>query len=301
MLYLVYDSSYPVNYRLCGNLISKDGFVHMKRTASFWVFITIIKGTLHITQNGIPYSVSEGESILLLENVYHFGHKPSEGELSYYWVEFTLTDPNYKIYNFGSLNRRYQKDWITILNNDNNSLTEKCIIPVTSTVGQEKISLIFFSQLLGLATREQYKNTPRCFHATNLLLNQVYNETLPDVLNKSGTIPKKISTIIEWISSHYMEHITASSVAEQFMYNPSYLSNIFKQYTGRSLTDFINNYRIEVAKNLLGSNDHYTLKAIALQTGFPDDKYFMRVFHKYTNMTPKEYKDVTRHKPINTK
>lgn len=105
MLYFISDASKPVEYISCGNLASKDGFVHPKRNIDSFVLIIVIKGTLHITQNMTNYDVRENEFILLFPNTLHYGYHQTDGELSYYWVHFYVKDPDYSIYNRGSLLR----------------------------------------------------------------------------------------------------------------------------------------------------------------------------------------------------
>lgn len=105
MLYFISDASKPVEYISCGNLASKDGFVHPKRNIDSFVLIIVIKGTLHITQNMTNYDVRENEFILLFPDTLHYGYRQTEGELSYYWVHFYVKDPDYSIYNRGSLLR----------------------------------------------------------------------------------------------------------------------------------------------------------------------------------------------------
>ena len=69
MLYFISDASKPVEYISCGNLASKDGFVHPKRNIDSFVLIIVIKGTLHITQNMTNYDVRENEFILLFPDI----------------------------------------------------------------------------------------------------------------------------------------------------------------------------------------------------------------------------------------
>lgn len=105
MLYFISDAGKPVEYISCGNLTSKGGFVHPRRNIDSFVLIIVIKGTLHICQNMSNFDVKEDEFILLFPNTLHYGYRPSSGELSYYWVHFYVHDPNYSIYNRGSLLR----------------------------------------------------------------------------------------------------------------------------------------------------------------------------------------------------
>ncbi len=299
MFYCVYNVDYPIEYLNCGNLISKDRFLHMHRTADYYVFIMVIKGVLHITQNGIPYDIHENETILLLENTYHYGHQESEGELSYYWVHFKITDPDHKIYNRGSLKRVFLANNLPNLMLPQSDFNNMCILPELASVGEDKMSLIFFSQLLNMAIQDRYRKSIRVHHCLNLLLNQFSYENMADTLDQTTAMPKKLVNIMEWIALHHAEPITAASVSQEFNYHPSYLSSLFKEYTDKPLTDYINHYRIDVAKNLLVQYPHHPITRIAKRSGFHDEKYFMRIFKKYTSMTPTEYRNAFRLKPMN--
>ena len=83
-------------------------------------------------------------------------------------------------------------------------------------------------------------------------------------------------------------------------YNPNYLSTLFKRSTGVSLSHFIAQTRIDAAKELLLSSA-YTVKSIAAQVGFCDEKHFMKMFRLYEQMTPTAYRSVYGKIHINTR
>jgi len=64
---------------------------------------------------------------------------------------------------------------------------------------------------------------------------------------------------------------------------------IFKKLTGRSAIDYITQLRVEKAALLLRQGE-YNIKEIAFATGFNDSNYFTRVFKKYKNTAPSEFK-----------
>ena len=105
MLYCISDASFPMSYVSSGNLVSEGGFVHPRRILDTFVFILVQQGTLHITQGQKNYSVHSNEFIILFPDRLHYGYRPCEGKLSYYWVHFNVTDPHYCIYNRGALLR----------------------------------------------------------------------------------------------------------------------------------------------------------------------------------------------------
>lgn len=80
-----------------------------------------------------------------------------------------------------------------------------------------------------------------------------------------------------------------SNVAERFGYHVDYLSALFKQCMGMSLSQFIIRTRLDAARDLL-SEYGVSVREAALSCGFSDEKYFMRQFRKKEGMTPGEYR-----------
>lgn len=72
--------------------------------------------------------------------------------------------------------------------------------------------------------------------------------------------------------------------------NPSYLSTLFKKETGSTLTEYVNQKRIEHAVFLLNSSN-LQIQMIAQYSGIADVNYFTKTFKKIIGITPKEYRD----------
>lgn len=60
-----------------------------------------------------------------------------------------------------------------------------------------------------------------------------------------------VSSVQTYISAHYGEQLSLDQLAQQFYLSSSYLSRLFKRETGTTLTTYLQNVRIEAAKNLL--------------------------------------------------
>ena len=80
------------------------------------------------------------------------------------------------------------------------------------------------------------------------------------------------------------------NLAAQLNVNPSYLSTLFKKETGSTLTEYVNQKRIEHAVFLLNSSG-LQIQMIAQYSGIPDVNYFTKTFKKIIGITPKEYRD----------
>ena len=78
-------------------------------------------------------------------------------------------------------------------------------------------------------------------------------------------------------------------VAEVIGLSPCHLSRIFKKEVGMSMVDYVQKERIEAAKYMLIHTDE-TLAAISQYLYFSTQSYFIRIFRKYTGMTPGQYR-----------
>lgn len=130
-------------------------------------------------------------------------------------------------------------------------------------------------------------------------LNRVLRSYTGRVLDAlaSGIHPNeasiRISKVFEYIEGNYMRNITAQNIADYIHISPSYLSKLFKQETGKNLVDWINEYRVTVAKDMIDSCE-YKMYEISEKVGFENAHYFTKVFRKYIGMTPTEYMNQKR-------
>ncbi|PPK86149.1 signal transduction histidine kinase [Neolewinella xylanilytica] len=77
-------------------------------------------------------------------------------------------------------------------------------------------------------------------------------------------------------------------LAEALFISRSLLYKKIKSLTDRSVTDFVNFFKLEKARHLLAA-ERMTIAEIAYQCGFSDPKYFSRVFRKAYGYPPSEY------------
>lgn len=94
-----------------------------------------------------------------------------------------------------------------------------------------------------------------------------------------------------YIELHYSDpDLSLQLVADKCNTTTSYLSRLFKESFGVNFVEYLNEYRIEKAKELL-DHSNTTVKDIALSTGFNSQQNFIRVFKKHIGLTPGQYKN----------
>ncbi|MDL2236634.1 helix-turn-helix domain-containing protein [Christensenellaceae bacterium OttesenSCG-928-K19] len=99
-----------------------------------------------------------------------------------------------------------------------------------------------------------------------------------------------ILDIITYIRQNYMQKITLNDISSNVNFSVSYISRVFKDEMGISITGFINKVRVDNAKMLLLDKD-IPLVEVAYLCGFEDQTYFNKVFKKQTGTSPGKYRD----------
>lgn len=100
---------------------------------------------------------------------------------------------------------------------------------------------------------------------------------------------KPIRDAKKYIQEHYNEAISLETVSREAGFNPAYFSTVFKKSTGENFLDYLKDVRIENAKEMLVHSD-LDIPSIASAVGYADIKYFTRLFHKATSLTPNDYR-----------
>lgn len=97
-----------------------------------------------------------------------------------------------------------------------------------------------------------------------------------------------IKRVVDYIEANLHQELTLHTLAHLVHLNAQYLSRLFKQETGHTLTSFITIRRIEKAKQYFHHTKD-TISEISERCGFSDPNYFTRVFKKYVGLTPTQY------------
>ncbi|OZB96862.1 response regulator [Paenibacillus sp. XY044] len=101
---------------------------------------------------------------------------------------------------------------------------------------------------------------------------------------------KAVEIVKRWIADHYSEHAELNTLAAMVYLTPSYLSKLFKQETGLTLTEYITDVRLKNAKRLLRTEPNMKVHKIGAEVGYADPAYFNKLFKKVVGVTPNEYK-----------
>ena len=97
----------------------------------------------------------------------------------------------------------------------------------------------------------------------------------------------------QYIEEHYSEKIVLKDLANELFVNADYFSSVFKKDVGIGFNDYLRQYRMTIAQQLIRSGA-YSLEQVAEKVGYSDPKHFSKSFKKTLGVSPAEYKKFYR-------
>lgn len=98
-----------------------------------------------------------------------------------------------------------------------------------------------------------------------------------------------VMKILEYIKRYYNTSLSLNVLADKFHYNSRYISQIIKKETGVNFVDYLNQVRIQRAKQFL-KQDGNRVEEISTKVGYNDSRYFAKIFKNSEGVTPSEYR-----------
>lgn len=121
----------------------------------------------------------------------------------------------------------------------------------------------------------------RYWHKSGIELN-IYSDTNEELF-------KKLQIVFSYISENYDKNLRASDMAKLCNMSFSYFSRSFKRVMKTTYNEYLNYVRITEAEKLLISTD-LNVTEVAMQVGFSTASYFIKQFHIYKKISPKQFK-----------
>ena len=115
------------------------------------------------------------------------------------------------------------------------------------------------------------------------ILSVVHKET------QKHSLPSKFVNAVSLINSKYKGNfLSVREICRDAEISETYFRKLFLKYYKKTPITYINELRIEYARNLIANG--VSIETAAYTSGFSDSKYFARVVKKYFNCTPRELK-----------
>ena len=159
---------------------------------------------------------------------------------------------------------------------------------------------IFVENLFSKLIHEDTKRPPNFDYYRKILLMEllifIQRKKLPDQNEhfvETNRTHKKISQIIHFINGNFAEPLSLEYISDRFSISTSHLSRTFKDTTGFTFSEYVNNTRLKEARSLL-QDSKLTVSEIAERAGFGNLTHFGRVFKTMTGTSPLKYRKQNR-------
>jgi AraC-like DNA-binding protein/mannose-6-phosphate isomerase-like protein (cupin superfamily) len=148
---------------------------------------------------------------------------------------------------------------------------EKKIIRLSKSSGFERI--IHLQELLQALAKTQYYK---------LLAGELYQHENLTFTNF------RLTKVLQFINTNYQRKIELETVADIANLHPAAFCRFFKEKTGKSLSEYVNDMRIGYACRLI-IDGKLSVSQISYESGFNNLSNFNRTFKRHTKMTPTDY------------
>ena len=263
--YLFMDRGLRLDY--CGMERCKPGQVFGPYVRQNYVIHFIIDGKGHLQTGDRHYDLQKNQAFILWPGEESTYQAEEEDPWVYSWVGFHGTQAATIVSKMGFV--KDQKDVVRI--------------------GDARVLTGFISRML--ESREMtYANYLKRGAWLELLFAEVMEDA--DVPEMSNPFSEEtyVEMAIEEITSHFDHPVKVAGIARKIGINRSYLSSIFKKQVGVSPQQFLINYRMEKAAQLL-TQTSMAIRTVAAAVGYADPLTFSKAFRQKYMVSPSVYRD----------
>lgn len=149
-------------------------------------------------------------------------------------------------------------------------------------------------------TGDELRMTPEAIleHTEGLFFYQDLHQSLIEALddfwrdlNSSESENSSVYLIKSYIQRHYGNPmLSTKEISEYASLSASYACTIFKNETGQTLNQYLTEYRLSKAQELL-NDPRNTVATVSTMVGYNDSNYFSKAFKKYTGISPSVYRE----------
>ena len=131
-----------------------------------------------------------------------------------------------------------------------------------------------------------WSNIPEVVPILHDKLHAAYREK-----SRMNTLSPIVSKTVKIVKERFTQNLSLQGIATEIYVNPSYLSKVFLKEMQQTFVDYLTEQRLNHAQELLRQTS-LTIREVAAQSGYHNEKYFMKLFKKNTGTTPGDYRNI---------
>lgn len=231
----------------------------------FYHYLQSDEGCGQFEVDGQSYQVNEGEGILFAPYLRHS-----------YWA----STPRW-VNSFITFTGKLESTIPTILNNRKVIIVKQEQYQRISALLQEIIQR--YCQFPG----DTQTISIECYHILMEFTRQLDTQDL----KANSLYNEYVMPVLKIIETDYASRLTAQELSQRVYITPQYLSRLFLRFLGCSVYEYLLNYRIAKAKELLRFGYPMEIQQIAQKVGFDTSSHFIEMFKKRVGVTPYRFRE----------
>ncbi len=250
-----------------GELEAKKQHVSSRSNLASYLFFMVVAGSGNLTCNGKNYPLSKG-SCVFVDCRKPYSHTTDPEDLwTLKWVHF-----------FGpAMGQVFDK------------YCERGGQPVFVPTSLDEMDRVW-NALMEVASGHDYMRDMLINQHLSTLLTLLMAESWhPEEAAGAGVKRASVTEVKEYLDRHYREKIKLDELAAQFYINKYYLTKVFKEQYGQSISSYLLNLRITKAKQLLRFSEK-SIEEIGIEVGIGAPHYFSQVFKEVEGVPPSTYR-----------
>lgn len=249
----------------------------------------VMNGSCGHRVNQSTYLLTKGCIFMLPPYVSHQIEPLGETNLKIFGCEFSTAFVDESMRSIATGSSRFDMDYLKPFFNLTDTVQPKLSLTDQSMIEAESL----FANMLNEYTfeRKYYEFSIKIDLMKLLVIIARENANNADRLSYkvSDSYKENLNEAIDYINNHYSSRIYIDDVCKIAAMSKTYFSHYFKQTTGKTFTEYINNLRIRKAMVLLTETKD-TIIEICQACGYNDNSYFNRIFKKETGISPGQYR-----------
>ncbi|MBQ7390045.1 MAG: AraC family transcriptional regulator [Clostridia bacterium] len=167
-------------------------------------------------------------------------------------------------------------------------------------VSDERVCELFSDMCREYTEEQKLSDVMLKSHAYALVgyLGRKYSNSNPESESPSTDLSRlaRLHQVLEYIEENYSERITTKDLASSCFLSEEHFCRFFKGAVGKTVTEYINQYRVEKASVLL-ANTEEPIGRVGASVGFDDLNYFSRIFKKIKGCSPNKFRSQNKREP----
>lgn len=243
---------------------------HVTRVCKEFVLIFMFERTLYFTEDEHDITLGPGEWYIQVPGLKQEGKTGSPAPI-YYYIHFNATGY--------PCNKNEETSFLSQHISDTSNSNKQIYFPINGRFEQQHFKS-HLDQLDYLVKRKPL----------NILKTQAVFLNILDKLSSIDTSSASEThelafQIMNYIAENFNKPLTLNQLSKEFNYSSDYLVRIVKKYYGITPVRYIQQLRIDKAKDLLANTD-YTLSAISREIGYSDVSLLYKAFRNQEGVAP---------------